>query len=667
MIGNFNHAIQWERARWLARVAALSTRYKVVLTSGVYGDEYVRLMNRAKIVFNRSIRGEANMRAYEAPACGALMFYEAENREIRDVYADLQHCVLYNDSNLEDLLAHYLAPENRFEREQTARNGRERVTQHSYAHHFADLLNRLEPFVASRRAGSLPPRAFCRLPAAQQSLQLATHWLLTCNVAVYSKAEEGVREKGKGKREEIQDTRYKIHAGEDTLSTINYQLSTLVPLNPQPSTLNLFKSVLAGEMARCAVSPQYGRQKLQAAIGLARQLAQEEPEYVLARLNLAYLYFAGGRTEEGENTLREVQEQLQAESQSGGTQKVHSSLLPINYQLSTINYLATWQLQGVVFPRCFQWFDVALERIYGEHAPESEAWRSEMQALLTCRVHLTLAEITFARGQFADSARHAEIAVAEMPALGEAHNALACALRALGRVEEALAAYRSTLTASPFHVQAREESARLCLDVERANDALTGLDEWLAILNGCPVYAPLIPATQTLRRQAQALQRQQGDVTSPRQAMPQAEEGPQAEEAPQQQAGVSSPVAIKRLLALPDWNRAEEWQTLVRAFTLAYAPTDPVLLMLRADPATHPNAQALLWEMEQFLRQTLAITADRLPNITLLHQPLPQTDCWKLLHVADALIADQLPPFWRELAQARCVPILTIEELGIRH
>ncbi|HZP83782.1 MAG TPA: hypothetical protein VFB21_19225, partial [Chthonomonadaceae bacterium] len=84
MIGNFNHAVQRERAQWLARVARLSRKYRVVLTCGVFGEEYVRLMNRARIVFNRSIRGEINMRAYEAAACGALMFYERENTEIRD-------------------------------------------------------------------------------------------------------------------------------------------------------------------------------------------------------------------------------------------------------------------------------------------------------------------------------------------------------------------------------------------------------------------------------------------------------------------------------------------------------------------------------------------------------------------------------------------------------
>ncbi len=270
-------------------------------------------------------------------------------------------------------------------------------------------------------------------------------------------------------------------------------------------------------------------------------MTQTEPEYLLARVNLAYLYLAAGYAAEGEKSLREIEERLQAR-------------------------LESWQMQGVIFPRCFQWFDVALERIYGEHAPASETWRSEMQSLLTVRVHLTLAEITLARGQFAASARYAETAMGEMPLLGEARYARACALRALGQIEDAIAAYQETLACAPFHIEAREALARLCLDAERSAQALNGLEEWLAILNGCPVYANLIPATQTLRRQAQAMLRQQANATP-------------------------SNNGVKRLLALPDWNSPAEWQALACAFAHAYTPEDPVLLMLRADPATSPDAQ----------------------------------------------------------------------------
>src|SRR5262249_29045067 len=47
MIGNFNHEVQRERAKWLARVARLTGKHRVLVTGGVYGEEYTRLMNRA--------------------------------------------------------------------------------------------------------------------------------------------------------------------------------------------------------------------------------------------------------------------------------------------------------------------------------------------------------------------------------------------------------------------------------------------------------------------------------------------------------------------------------------------------------------------------------------------------------------------------------------------
>src|SRR5205807_214149 len=40
----------------------------------VFGDEYRKLLSRARIVFNRSIRGECNKRVFEAAATGALLF-----------------------------------------------------------------------------------------------------------------------------------------------------------------------------------------------------------------------------------------------------------------------------------------------------------------------------------------------------------------------------------------------------------------------------------------------------------------------------------------------------------------------------------------------------------------------------------------------------------------
>src|SRR5438132_3738527 len=105
-------------------------------------------MRRARIVFNRSVRGECNKRAFEAAAAGALLFQEAENREVREYFGETNHrgaestearssteqdcgeCVLYDEGSLEELLEYYLAHED--ERKAIAEAGRRRVAEYSF-------------------------------------------------------------------------------------------------------------------------------------------------------------------------------------------------------------------------------------------------------------------------------------------------------------------------------------------------------------------------------------------------------------------------------------------------------------------------------------------------------------------------------------------------------
>jgi len=129
-IGNLNPAVQRQRLPWLGRLAQLSERHRVVIQQGVFGDSYRELMGRAKIVFNRSIRGEVNKRTFEAPAAGALLFQEVENREIGEYFRDRDECVLYSDENLEELLDYYLEHEE--ERRAIAEAGRVRVQEYTF-------------------------------------------------------------------------------------------------------------------------------------------------------------------------------------------------------------------------------------------------------------------------------------------------------------------------------------------------------------------------------------------------------------------------------------------------------------------------------------------------------------------------------------------------------
>ena len=111
-VGDLHPDVQRERLSWLGRIARLSGRWNVVIRTGVFGAAYRDLLSRTRIVFNRSVRGECNIRAFEAAAAGALLFQEAGNREVPDYFRDRQEAVYYSNDDLEALLDHYLKHED---------------------------------------------------------------------------------------------------------------------------------------------------------------------------------------------------------------------------------------------------------------------------------------------------------------------------------------------------------------------------------------------------------------------------------------------------------------------------------------------------------------------------------------------------------------------------
>jgi len=128
--GNFNVNVQGDRLPWLKRVANLDKKYSVRLFHKAWHQEYTKVLNQSKIVFNRSIKGEMNQRAFEAISCGALLFMEEENLEIRDFFTPGTDCVLYNDDNFETLLEYYLSHEE--ERAEMARKGLAKSREFSF-------------------------------------------------------------------------------------------------------------------------------------------------------------------------------------------------------------------------------------------------------------------------------------------------------------------------------------------------------------------------------------------------------------------------------------------------------------------------------------------------------------------------------------------------------
>jgi GT2 family glycosyltransferase/tetratricopeptide (TPR) repeat protein len=141
-VGNLHPPVQRERLAWLGRLARLGDRWRVAIDTGVFGDDYRRLLGRARIVFNRGIRGECNRRAFEATALGALLFQEAENREVPRYFRDRQECVYYTDDNWDQLLEYYLTHED--ERRRIAEAGCSRVQGYSFQALWENALAGLE-------------------------------------------------------------------------------------------------------------------------------------------------------------------------------------------------------------------------------------------------------------------------------------------------------------------------------------------------------------------------------------------------------------------------------------------------------------------------------------------------------------------------------------------
>jgi GT2 family glycosyltransferase/tetratricopeptide (TPR) repeat protein len=141
-VGNLDAAVQRERLPWLGRVARLADRWKVLITGGVFGKDYRELLGRARIVFNRSARGECNRRAFEAAAAGALLFQETANQEVSTYFQDRQECVFYTEDNLEELLEYYLAHEN--ERRAIAAAGQAKVHSFSFDALWQEALGQIE-------------------------------------------------------------------------------------------------------------------------------------------------------------------------------------------------------------------------------------------------------------------------------------------------------------------------------------------------------------------------------------------------------------------------------------------------------------------------------------------------------------------------------------------
>ncbi len=118
--------------------------FRSTFVGRAYFEEMARTYSAARLVFNRSLKNDVNMRVFEAVACGSLLLTNdlAENGQA-ELFRDGVHLATYQDGDdLLDKAAYYLKHEAL--RERIADAGRAEATEkHTYKTRMQILLDRV--------------------------------------------------------------------------------------------------------------------------------------------------------------------------------------------------------------------------------------------------------------------------------------------------------------------------------------------------------------------------------------------------------------------------------------------------------------------------------------------------------------------------------------------
>ncbi len=421
--GNMHPAVQRERLAWLGRLASIGEHWNVSIVRGVFDEDYRNLARRARIIFNRSIRGECNMRAFEAAAAGALLFQEEGNREIGAYFRDRQECVLYNDQNLEELLNHYLEHED--ERRGIAEAAQCRVEEFTFAKLWQGYLERIE-----QEWAGVQERARKRCGAGGSIGLTARMWQAL----------------GSGRPGDdtnlVQDlVGCQASGSDDRLGSLSYvgadlhnAIGMALALTSSGGELQPIGEAFA-RAVRCDAKHPVARLNLVEALVKAgqRDAAFAEARTALAKLAGLDVQYSPPLDKGG----------LGGSSATSTSNRVSP---PDNFPEAQKFAASSW-LDAPRFPQGFDFFRVEWERAAWQHAGDREGEASAKRALLRWRLHHLLAELT-------QDIPHYYEAVLARPDLPTTQAALGCALARNGQPALAVPHLRLAVRQNPFDLGA---------------------------------------------------------------------------------------------------------------------------------------------------------------------------------------------------------------------
>jgi tetratricopeptide (TPR) repeat protein len=155
-IGNLAPHIQRARAQFIRRLVNMPGAYNIHIATDVRGQEYLETCAQAKILFNRSIRGEANIRFFESMGCKSLTLMERSNQEAAGFLTPGVECVLYNDNDLEQVLEYWITQDQ--ERETVVENAQQKACTLNFTHsidELCDLISKIQSEAKEPNAANL--------------------------------------------------------------------------------------------------------------------------------------------------------------------------------------------------------------------------------------------------------------------------------------------------------------------------------------------------------------------------------------------------------------------------------------------------------------------------------------------------------------------------------
>lgn len=454
MIGNLNHAVQRERAHWVERLARLGRRWRVLIQGGIYGEEYVRIVNQSRITFNRSIRGEMNMRAYEAAACGSLLFYEEENPEIGHYFEDRAHCVLYNDDNLESLVEHYLAHDD--ERQAIIERAADRVEEFSLPRQLLRLLDRLPKLGL---VGTRPERdPWAGVSAVERNQRLARQAFFAITPRSLEYADE--------------------------------LLAEAIRWAPEDAGLYADQAVVQAYLAeRQGIDQQTARRHALEALEHGQRAAALAPQSAIAHLNLGEL-------------LKHCNQPALAQ------QVIWNAISLIDEDRADDP-----DPGALVYPAAFRdEFRVNLETAYREHIDDPAGYRRARNRLLLWRAGMAMGELSEGTENRDVAARAYGVSALARPDLGRPQAPLAGLLLAAGDARGAVHQLDEAFATDPLLVKAWPVYADALIQLGEYEKAATSLHDRLDMIAVMPGYQAL---DSPLRQRLALVERQPSAAAGP--------------------------------------------------------------------------------------------------------------------------------------------------------